>query len=116
MTQRTWAALLAVPLFVALGLYIAISPLPYVTYAPGLTVNVLGDNGKQPISSVQGHKTYRDPGELRMTTVSVTERNAKLDLFTLLRTWASRDDAIYPYSIQYGDSGSQQQRKCTCQS
>jgi PDZ domain-containing protein len=41
--------------------------------------------------------------------VSVTERNAKLDLFTLLRTWASRDDAIYPYAIQYGDSGSQQQ-------
>ena len=42
MTQRTLAALLAVPLFVALGLYIAISPLPFVTYAPGLTVNVPG--------------------------------------------------------------------------
>ncbi|WP_151083005.1 PDZ domain-containing protein [Nocardioides cynanchi] len=109
MTQRTLAALLAVPLFVALGLYIAISPLPYVTYAPGLTVNVLGDNGNKPIITVQGHRTYRDSGELRMTTVSVTERNAKLDLFTLLRTWASRDDAIYPYAIQYGDSGSQQQ-------
>jgi PDZ domain-containing protein len=109
MTQRTWAALLAVPLFVALGLYIAVTPMPFVTYAPGLTVNVLGDNGKKPIIQVRGHKTYRDSGELRMTTVSVTERNAKLDLFTLLRTWSSRDDAIYPYAIQYGDSGSQQQ-------
>ena len=43
MTQRTWAALLAVPLFVALGLYIAVTPMPFVTYAPGLTVNVLGE-------------------------------------------------------------------------
>jgi PDZ domain-containing protein len=109
MTQRTWAALLAVPLFVALGLYVAISPLPYVTYAPGLTVNVLGDIGKQPIISVQGHRTYRDSGALRMTTVSVTERDANLDLFTLMRTWFARDDAVYPYEIQYGSTGSQAQ-------
>jgi PDZ domain-containing protein len=109
MTQRTWAALLAVPLFVALGLYAAISPLPYVTYAPGLTVNVLGDNGSKPIISIQGHRTYRDSGALRMTTVSVTERNARLDLFTLMRTWFSRDDAVYPYEIQYPPGGSQAQ-------
>ncbi len=109
MTQRTWAALVAVPLFVALGLYMAVSPLPFVTYAPGLTINVLGDNGNKPIISVQGHQAYRDDGELRMTTVSVTQRNAKLDLLTLMQTWISRDDAVYPYATQYGDGGSQQQ-------
>jgi Lon-like protease len=110
MTQRTWAALLAVPLFVVLGLYTAVTPLPFVTYAPGLTINVLGDNGKQPIINVQGHRTYRDDGQLRMTTVSVTERDAKLDLVTLMTTWGlHRDDAIYPYAIQYGSGGTQQQ-------
>ncbi|MBO0846658.1 MAG: PDZ domain-containing protein [Nocardioides sp.] len=109
MTQRTWAALLAVPLFVALGLYAAVKPLPFVTYAPGLTVNVLGDNGNQPIISVQGHRAYRDTGELRMTTVSVTERNARLDLFTLMRAWLSRSDAVYPFSAVYGSTGSQEQ-------
>ena len=109
MTQRTWAALVAVPLFVALGLYMAVSPLPFVTYAPGLTINVLGDNGDKPIISVQGHQAYRDDGQLRMTTVSVTQRNAKLDLLTLMQTWFSRDDAVYPYATQYGDGGSQQQ-------
>ncbi len=57
MTQRTWAALLAVPLFVALGLYVAITGLPFVTYAPGPTVNVLGDNGGKPIIEVTGHPT-----------------------------------------------------------
>ena len=109
MTQRTVAALVAVPLFVALGLFAAVNPLPFVTYAPGLTVNVLGDNGDKPIISVEGHATYHDEGQLRMTTVSVTQRDARLDLFTLLRTWFSRDDAVYPYAIQYGDGGSQQQ-------
>jgi Lon-like protease len=109
MTQRTLAALVAVPLFVALGLFAAVKPLPFVTYAPGLTVNVLGDNGTQPIISVQGHPTYRDDGQLRMTTVSVTERNARLDLFTLMRTWFSRNDAVYPFSSVYGTSGNQQE-------
>ena len=109
MTQRTWAALLAVPLFVALGLYVAVTGLPFVTFAPGPTVNVLGDNDGKPIIEVTGHPTYPDDGQLRMTTVSVTERNARLDLFTLMRTWMSRHDAVYPFFSQYGTSGSQQQ-------
>jgi PDZ domain-containing protein len=110
MTQRTWAALLAVPLIIALGLYMGVTPLPFVTYAPGLTINVLGDNGDKPIISIKGHRTYQDDGELRMTTVSVSQRDAKLDLFTLMSAWGlSRDDALYPYSVQYGDDGSQQQ-------
>jgi PDZ domain-containing protein len=109
MTQRTWAALLAVPLFVALGLYTAITPLPYVTFSPGPTINVLGDNGKQPIVEIQGHRTYRDGGQMRMTTVSETERNAKLDLVTLMRTWFSRDRGVYPFSAVYGSTGNQQQ-------
>jgi PDZ domain-containing protein len=110
MTQRTWAALLAVPLVIVLGLYMAVTPLPFVSYAPGLTINVLGENDGKPIISVQGHRTYHDDGELRMTTVSVTQRDAKLDLFTLMSTWGlSRDDALYPYSIQYGDGGTQEQ-------
>ncbi len=109
MTQRTWAALLAVPLFVALGLYVAITGLPFVTFAPGPTVNVLGENDGKPIIEVTGHPTYQDDGQLRMTTVSVTERNARLDLFTLMRTWMSRHDAVYPFFAQYGSTGSQQQ-------
>jgi PDZ domain-containing protein len=109
MTQRTWAALLAVPLLVALGLYAAFAGLPFVTYAPGPTINVLGDQGGQPVITVQGHPVYRDSGQLRMVTVSVTERNSKLDLLTLMHAWASSSDAIYPFAIQYPDTGNQQQ-------
>ena len=109
MTQRTWAALLAVPLFVAMGVFAAVHPLPFVTYAPGPTLNVLGQNSGKPIVEVQGHRTYRDAGQLRMTTVSVTQRDARLDLFTLMRAWFARDDAVYPYAVQYGSGGSQQE-------
>jgi PDZ domain-containing protein len=109
MTQRTWAALLAVPLFVAMGVYAGVHPLPFVTYAPGPTLNVLGETSGKPIVEVQGHRTYRDAGQLRMTTVSVTQRDARLDLFTLMRAWFDRDDAVYPYSVQYGNGGTQQQ-------
>ena len=109
MTQRTWAALVAVPLFVVLAVFASVNALPFVTFAPGSTINVLGENGGKPIITVDGHPTYRDDGELRMTTVSVTERDARLDLVQLMSTWFSRDDAVYPYAIQYGNSGSQQQ-------
>ncbi|MGC4111155.1 MAG: PDZ domain-containing protein [Nocardioides sp.] len=109
MTQRTWAAVLAVPLLLVLGMYSAIKPLPYVTYAPGLTINVLGDYDGHPVIDVQGHPVYPDSGQLRMTTVSVTDRNSHLDLLTLMRTWFSRDDGIYPYAIQYPSTGSAQQ-------
>jgi PDZ domain-containing protein len=109
MTQRTWAALLAVPLLIALGLFAAFSGLPFVTYAPGPTINVLGERGGQPVITVQGHPVYPDSGQLRMVTVSVTERNAHLDLVTLMHTWFSSSEAIYPYAIQYPDTGSQQQ-------
>jgi Lon-like protease len=109
MTQRTWAAVVAVPLLVVLAIFTAVKPLPFVTYAPGLTVNVLGTHDGQPIIDVQGHPTYRDPGELRMTTVSVTEPNARLDLLTLMRAWFSRDDALYPFAVQYPSGESQQE-------
>jgi PDZ domain-containing protein len=109
MTQRTWAAVLAVPLFVALGFVLALTGLPFVTYAPGPSINVLGDSGDKPIIGIQGHRVYRDDGQLRMTTVSVTERNARLDLFTLMKTWFSKVDAVYPFSAQYPSTGSQKE-------
>jgi PDZ domain-containing protein len=111
MTQRTWAALLAVPLIFAGLVYAALTSMPFVTYAPGLTINVLGEHDGKPVITVEGHKTYRDKGQLRMTTVSVTQRDAKLDLFTLMSTWmVAHDDGIYPYAIQYPDtSGTEKQ-------
>lgn len=103
MTQRTLAGLLAVPLVVGLWLLALREPLPYVTYTPGLTVDVLGTVGQdgEEIIEVSGAETYRTDGELRLTTVLVTEPQAEVNLFQLLGAWVDPDAAVYPYDTVY---------------
>jgi PDZ domain-containing protein len=101
MTQRTLAGLIAVPLLIALWVSAAIMPLPYVTYEPGLTVDVLAVNDGSEIIQVEGHKTYHDDGELRMTTVYVSQPDADVNLFELMHDWISREDSVYPYKSVY---------------
>jgi PDZ domain-containing protein len=113
MTQRTWAGLLAVPLLLALWFVALITPLPFVTYQPGLTVDVLGaPDGKETIQ-VSGHKTYRDDGQLRLTTVYVTRPESDVNLLQLMAGWISTDDAVYPKRAVYPkgetDAASQQE-------
>jgi len=112
MTQRTLAGVIALPIVLALIIVAWVVPLPFTIYSPGPTVNVLGDYKGNPIVDVTGHKTYRDGGELRMTTVSETTREAHLGLWALLSAWVSRDDAIYPHSVAYPDQhGTSQEDK-----
>ena len=48
MTQRTWPACWPCRCSSRCGVAAAFMPLPYVTYAPGLTVDVLGEtDGKR---------------------------------------------------------------------
>jgi len=104
MTQRTVAGLLAVPLLIGLWVTAALKPLPFVTYEPGLTVDVLGTNEEgKPIIEVEGHRAYHDDGQLRMTTVYVSQPEPKgnNNLFELMRDWVSDEDAVYPYDAVY---------------
>ena len=101
MSQRTLAGVIAVPLVIALLAVAWASPLPYVVYRPGITVNVLGENGDKPIIQIDGHQAYDDGGQLRMTTVSVTRAETKVRLPELLGAWISRKDAVYPWDAVY---------------
>jgi PDZ domain-containing protein len=104
MNQRAWAAFLALPLVVALAVVALFKPLPYTTYAPGPTINVLGtSDGKEIISTPDGQKTYRDEGQLRMVTVSVTPKDSNLNLFEVMAAWLNPDDAVYPKDAVYED-------------
>lgn len=105
MTQRTLAGLIALPLVVALIVIAWVVPLPYTIYSPGPTVNVLGEFDGKDIVQVEGHKTYDDEGQLRMTTVSETTREARLGLWTLLGAWMSNTEAVYPREVAYPDQG-----------
>ncbi len=85
MNQRALAAVLAMPLVAALAVVALFKPLPYTTYAPGPTIDVLGaPDGKEIIQLPDGQKTYRDDGQLRMTTVSVTPKDSDLNLFQVM--------------------------------
>ncbi len=97
MTQRSLATLVAVPLLLVLGAVAALVPLPFATYGPGLTVDVLGEEDGSEIIRVSGHRTYPADGELRMTTVFVSLPEAHKTLPELMKTWLDDDEAVYPY-------------------
>lgn len=101
MSQRTLAGLLAVPLLAALWLAALFTPLPYVTYEPGLTVDVLGQHDGRHLVQVSGHPEYREDGEIRLTTVLVSRPGARINLFEVLAGWLDRDDAVLPYEAVY---------------
>jgi Lon-like protease len=101
MTQRTLAAVIALPLVVVLVVLAWVLPLPYTIYRPGPTVDVLAKI-KVDDASV---KTYPDPGsQIRMTTVNETLPSAHLGLWSLLGAWISRDAAVYPKSVAYPEA------------
>lgn len=111
MTQRTLAAVLAVPLLLALLALAFLVPLPFATYSPGLTVDVLGEEDGQEIISVEGHPAYRDDGSLRMTTVyvSLAGPDGRKRLPELMATWLNADDAVYPYDVVHPDGQTREQ-------
>ena len=111
MTQRTTAGLVAVLLLGAIVAWTVFRPMPYVTYEPGTTLDVLGETGGKEIIQVSGHKVYRDSGELRMTTVLVSTPGARLDLFTLMTDWLDPNDAIYPYDAVYAPDLDQEENR-----
>src|SRR4051795_12867085 len=101
MSRRSIASILVFCLLAALIGVAMLLPVPYVTMNPGPTVNVLGRAGARPIIAVSGHKTYPTKGQMRLTTVSVTNPNASIRLGDALRAWFDRTDAVYPRDVVY---------------
>jgi PDZ domain-containing protein len=98
-TQRQIAACLAIPLLAALLLAAFLAPVPFATYHPGPTFDVLGETDGDEIIQVSGAKTYRDDGAIMMTTVSVSQEGVDKSLFEVMRDWVDPDAAVYPYDL-----------------
>ncbi|HXH80517.1 YlbL family protein [Nocardioides sp.] len=101
MSQRTMAALLAIPLLIGLFVVVGTQPLPYVTYRPGPSLDILGSRGDKEIIEVSGEKAYRDGGELRLTTIYVDQPQEDVTLDELMRAWLDPSEAVYPYDSVY---------------
>ena len=102
MRRSTWAALTAAVLVVGLSVVAALLPVPYVTFSPGPTVNVLGKYDGRSIITVDGEKSYRDTGGLRLTTIIPSGPADKISIPTLVTAWIDPDRAVYPYEAIYG--------------
>ncbi len=111
MSRRSVASLLAVGMLLGLFVVAVREPVPYVTVSPGPTVDVLGESGDKPIVQVRGHKTYPTSGQLRLTTVSVTNPDARTTLAEALAGWVRPDVAVLPYTAMYPDAGTAEQEK-----
>ncbi len=109
MSHRTQASVLALVLFVVLGVVLILNPVPYVVVSPGPTVNILGDVDGKPIVQIDGHRTYPTKGQLRLVTVSVTTAEKKVGLFEALRAWVGKDQAVLPYKAMYPETVSDEQ-------
>lgn len=101
MSQRTVAAILAVPLLLGLFVVVAVQPLPYVTYSPGPTLDILAAPKDKEIVEVSGAKSYRDGGELRLTTIYADQPQDRVTLEELMRAWVDPRQAVYPYDAVY---------------
>lgn len=101
-----WSLLLVV----VLGVLGAVVPVPFIALGPGPTYDTLGAPKGVKVVSVDGTKTYRPSGQLRMVTVSLT---GDMTLFGALGMWLSGRQALAPRDVYFppGKSERQVERK-----
>ncbi|WP_169526883.1 PDZ domain-containing protein [Sciscionella marina] len=105
--RRTWTVLFSfglVIVFALIGIFVRV---PYVAVGPGPTFNTLGKhNGADVIEIGTGPKTYPTTGQLRMTTVSLTDN---LSLFAAMGLWLGGREALAPREAYFPPGQSRQQ-------
>ncbi|MCT2588198.1 PDZ domain-containing protein [Actinophytocola sp. S1-96] len=82
-----------------LGLVGGLVRVPYVSIGPGPTYDTLGRVNDQAVVQVDGEETYETSGQLRMTTVSVSD---DISLFGALGLWVSGRYALQPRDVYFG--------------
>lgn len=100
MNQRLIAACIAAPLVLILGGLALAVPLPYASYSPGPTFDILAqDADEAEVIQVDGHEAYYDDGEIRFTTVIASSYGDKLALGEAISRWLQPDKAVVPYDL-----------------
>lgn len=88
-------------LFVVSAAIIAMVRVPFVSYAPGASVDLLGSRDGKPVVSIEGVPSVETTGQLRLTTVAVTGPDAGITLPEALVAWWSADREVYPREAIY---------------
>lgn len=101
MTKQTWTAAVSALLFVIAAALVAMTPVPFVTYSPGATHELLAPADGQPVIVVDGLETFESEGHMLMTTVSVTRADAPVSLPEVLYAHWAPDREVYPRDYVY---------------
>ncbi len=112
MSQRLIAVCIAGPLALILGGIALAVPLPYASYSPGPTFDILGkDDNQAEVIQIDGHKAYYDKGQLRFTTVVASSYGQKLTLGDALARWVDPDKAVVPYDVVHPEDQTAEQEE-----
>lgn len=112
MTRQTWTAAVSALLFVLSAAVIALVPIPFVTYGPGRTIDLLGEVDGRAAVRVSGETIYPASGKLLVTTAQVTPVDGSVALpAALFAWWSSAHEvlprwAVFPAGVSAGDLAS----------
>jgi len=109
MTSRAFTLTVSGVLLALLVSVAFLVPVPYVTESPGLTADTLGTSigtdGEPtdvPVIEIDGDvETYPTGGQLRLTTVSVTNPDSRVTLLQAFGAWFDDEDALLPRDVVY---------------
>ncbi len=100
MTRQTWTAAMSALIFVIAAAIVAMTPVPFVTYTPGATFDLLGPADQQPIE-IEGAQSYPATGSILVATTSVTRPDAPVSLPEVLYAHAAPDREVLPRDTVY---------------
>ncbi|MGK0540347.1 YlbL family protein [Propionimicrobium lymphophilum] len=99
--KRFFVTLTAAFLLVVCSLIIGLTPIPFVSWQPGQTIDVFGSDNNGRLVQVEGIKTYDTTGELIVPTVSVTSSQTFLSLPQAVISYFKKDSSVLPRDYVY---------------
>lgn len=100
MTRQTWTAAVSALIFVIAAAVVALIPVPFVTYSPGPTVDLLAARDV-PAIEVAGAKSFPTTGSLLIATTTVTPFYASVSLPEALYAHLVPDREVFPRDAIY---------------
>lgn len=114
MTRQTWTAAVSALCFLGCALVIALTPTPFVTIAPGITYDLLGEVDNVPVVQAEGVETYPTDGAILTAGTTTSEPQSAIALPEVLYAYWAADREPIPRDWFYpagSDDASEQARR-----
>lgn len=99
--NRNAVAIASSVLFVVFAAVIVLVPAPYVTWRPGVPIDVYGESGQGPVLQIAGAETHEPAGQLLMTLVSTSKASATVSLPEAMLAYYAKGSDAMPRELIY---------------